>query len=118
VALGGQDVFVNVVGGLRLTEPAIDLAVALAVVSSAPGLALADALAIVGEIGLSGELRSVGHAERRLTEAAKLGFRRAVVPATSLRRLPEVPGLRVIGARTIGQAWDVAVASDAPPPRS
>ena len=116
VALGGQDVFVNVVGGLRLTEPAIDLAVALAIVSSARGLALADDLAIVGEIGLSGELRSVGHVERRLTEAAKLGFRRAVVPTTSLRRLPEVRGLRVIGARTIGQAWDVAAGGAVAPP--
>jgi DNA repair protein RadA/Sms len=112
VALGGQDIFVNVVGGLRLSEPAVDLAVALAIVSSARGLALADDLAIVGEIGLSGELRSVGHVERRLAEAAKLGFKRAVVPAASLRRLPKVPGLDVIGARTVGQAWDVAVTND------
>lgn len=107
--LGGQDIFVNVVGGLKLSEPAIDLAVALAIVSSARSLPIAEDLAIVGEIGLSGELRSVGHLERRLTEAAKLGYRRAVVPATSLRRLPGVPELQVLGARTLGQAWDVAV---------
>jgi DNA repair protein RadA/Sms len=106
--LGGQDVFVNVVGGLKLAEPAVDLAVALAVVSSARGLPLAEDLAIVGEIGLSGELRSVGHLERRLAEAAKLGFRRGLVPATSLRRAPEVPGLGLVGARTLGQAWDEA----------
>ncbi len=110
VALGGQDVFVNVVGGLKLTEPAVDLAVALAIVSSARGLPIADDLAIVGEIGLSGEIRSAGHLERRLQEAAKLGFRRAVVPAASARRLPTVKGLTVLGARTLGQAWDVAVA--------
>jgi DNA repair protein RadA/Sms len=112
VGLGGHDVFVNVVGGLKLAEPAVDLAVALAILSSARGLALAGDLAVVGEIGLSGEVRSVRHLERRLSEAAKLGFGRAVVPASSARRLPHGPALGVIGARTIGQAWDVAVGGE------
>jgi DNA repair protein RadA/Sms len=109
VPLGGHDVFVNVVGGLKLTEPAVDLAVAIALLSSARGLAVSPDLAIVGEVGLSGELRSVGHLERRLAEAAKLGFRRAVVPAAAMKRLTLPDGLAVTGARTIGEAWDVAL---------
>ena len=79
--LADQDVFVNVVGGLQVDEPAADLAVAVAIASSARNRPVAADLALVGEVGLSGELRSVGQLPRRLNEAAKLGFTRVLDPA-------------------------------------
>jgi DNA repair protein RadA/Sms len=87
VPLGGSDVFVNVVGGVRVEEPGADLAVALAVASAARGVALASAasapLAAFGELGLTGELRWVGHPERRLAEARKFGLEKVIVPPGS-----------------------------------
>jgi DNA repair protein RadA/Sms len=104
-----QDVFVNVVGGLRITEPAADLALALATASSFQNVALPSDLAAVGEVGLSGELRAVGHLSRRLNEAAKLGFTRCVVPATH-RRLGDTPlGMEIIPARSLSDALKVAL---------
>ncbi len=89
VAVGTADVFVNVAGGVRVDEPGADLAVALAVASAARGVAIGDAkpLACFGELGLTGELRSVPHADRRLAEARKFGLAPVVAP-------PEVPTLR------------------------
>jgi DNA repair protein RadA/Sms len=81
LALAGRDVYLNVAGGLRIQEPAADLAVAAALVSSAADVALPDGTVIFGEIGLTGEVRPVAQAEARLKEAAKLGFGRAIVPA-------------------------------------
>ena len=87
VGVGTADVFVNVVGGVRVEEPGADLAVALAVASAARGVALgadeAQPLACFGEVGLTGELRSVGHPERRLAEAEKFGLRAIVGPPGS-----------------------------------
>jgi len=80
LALGGNDVYLNVAGGLRINEPAADLAVAAALVSSLMGRALPAATVAFGEIGLSGEVRAVSQAEARLKEAAKLGFSRALAP--------------------------------------
>ena len=80
VSLYDQDVYLNVAGGLRVDEPSADLAAALAIVSSVRDRAVPTDLVAVGELGLSGELRGVGQLEQRLREAAKLGFRRALVP--------------------------------------
>ncbi len=107
--LGNRDVFVNVVGGLKVSEPAADLALALAVVSSSQNAPVPADLAVIGEIGLSGELRSVSQLERRLAEAEALGFRRALVPQVGLKGT-KVGGLKVLGARTLGQALDLALA--------
>jgi DNA repair protein RadA/Sms len=92
VGAGSADVFVNVVGGVRVEEPGADLAVALAVASAARGVPLqagarSGPVACFGELGLTGELRSVGHADRRMSEAAKFGLRGVVCPesATTLR---------------------------------
>jgi len=109
LSLGGQDIFVNVVGGMKVSEPAVDLAVAAAIASSMRGAPIAEDLAIIGEVGLSGELRSVGHIERRLAEAANLGFKRAVVPSGTLRGRVNTQGVKAVGARTLGQALDVAL---------
>jgi DNA repair protein RadA/Sms len=100
-----QDVYLNVVGGLRIDEPAADLAAALAIVSSVRDRSLPGELVVLGEVGLSGELRSVGQLEKRLREAEKLGFLRAVVPSGSRGRLPaKVGGLEVIAASTLREA--------------
>jgi DNA repair protein RadA/Sms len=104
-----QDVFVNVVGGLRISEPAADLALALAIASSFQNKPLPADMAAVGEVGLSGEIRTVSHLSRRLHEAAKLGFSRCIVPAThrTVRDVPE--GMKVIPARSLADALAAAV---------
>jgi DNA repair protein RadA/Sms len=95
VRTGGADVFVNVVGGVRVDEPGCDLAVALAVASASRGVPLRGTpRACFGELGLTGELRWVGHPERRLEEAAKHGLREVIAPAESGRLACEVPTLR------------------------
>ncbi len=110
--LGDEDVFANVIGGLQVDEPAVDLAVAVAIASSVRDTPVPADMAFVGEVGLSGELRAVGQLEARLKEAAKLGFRRCVVPKTVRRRSDELPeGLDVLPARSVHQAIDLALAS-------
>lgn len=110
--LSDQDVFVNVVGGMRIIEPAADLAIAAAIASSFRSLPVAADLAILGEVGLSGELRSVGQLTRRLHEAAKLGFTRALAPRNMLKRGETLPkDIEVVGARTLREALDVALVS-------
>lgn len=107
--LGEQDVFVNVVGGLRVHEPAVDLAVAVAVASSYYNRPVSSDLAIFGEVGLAGELRSVSQGDRRLREAAKLGFRRGLMPRTRGDRRTEVEGAQMVMARSVSEAIDVAL---------
>lgn len=101
--LGEQDVFVNVVGGLRVSEPAADLAVAAAIASSMRDRPLQAETVLIGELGLSGELRAVGQMSARLKEAANLGFKTAVVPARLRRNEPWPKNIQVIEARSIQQ---------------
>jgi DNA repair protein RadA/Sms len=109
--LGDQDVFANVIGGLRIDEPASDLAVAVAIASSVRDAPVAADLALVGEVGLSGELRAVGQIAGRLNEAGKLGFRRCIVPKAIRRRPEQFPeNLQVIPARSLPQALEIALA--------
>jgi DNA repair protein RadA/Sms len=102
VGLYDHDVYLNVVGGLRIEEPAADLAAALAIVSSARDHALPSDMVAVGEVGLSAELRSVPQLEARLREAAKLGFARALVPRGA--SLPRVPALSLTPVATLRDA--------------
>lgn len=104
-----QDVFVNVIGGLQVEEPAADLAVAMAIASSVRDIPVPADLALVGEMGLSGELRAVGQLTARLKEAAKLGFRRAIIPKTVRRGEPFPDGIEIIQARSAHEAIDVAL---------
>ena len=107
--LHDQDVFVNVVGGLKINEPAVDLSVAVAIASSFRDTPVAHDLAIIGEIGLSGELRSVSQPMKRLNEAARLGFKRCLLPR-SVRVSKDRPAeLEVVTARSLGEALDVAL---------
>jgi len=105
--LGGHDVLANVAGGLRIAEPAVDLAVALALASSLYQTPLPDDLVAVGEVGLSGEVRPVRHLARRLQEAGRLGFRRALVPAR--QDAPPPDGMDLLPVSTVQQALRVAL---------
>ncbi len=107
--LAEQDIFVNVIGGLKIDEPAADLAVAVALASSYLDRPVPADLAIVGEIGLSGELRAVSQLPLRLNEAAKLGFKRIIVPRARRQDDLNVKGLEVIPVRNIAEAFRVAV---------
>jgi len=105
-----MDVFVNVVGGLRIQEPAADLAVAAAIASSIKDQAIPADMALIGELGLSGELRAVSQIERRLREAAKLGFKRVVVPKRLRRGAAPIKGLEAVAARTLQEALKAILA--------
>ena len=106
IAMADQDVFVNVVGGLRVEETAADLALLMAALSSFRDRPVPSDLVCFGEVGLSGEVRPVYNGEERIHEAAKHGFRRAVVPrANQPRRVPE--GLEVIPVNRVAEAFDV-----------
>ncbi len=110
VSLQDKDVFVNVIGGLQIDEPAADLSVAIAVASSVKDRPVHADMAFVGEIGLSGELRAVGQMEARLKEAAKLGFKRCVVPRPRGREAKGYPKeMELIGCRTLHEAMEVAL---------
>ncbi|MBX6771780.1 MAG: DNA repair protein RadA [Chloroflexi bacterium] len=102
LGLANQDIYVNVAGGLRISEPAADLATAVAIVSSYRETPVDPSLALIGEVGLSGELRRVRDVDRRIVEAERLGFRRCLVPSGSPRRSPG-PGstIEVITAETL-----------------
>ncbi|WP_113906517.1 DNA repair protein RadA [Aliidiomarina celeris] len=106
LALGDQDVFVNVVGGVRITETSADLALLLAIVSSFKDQELPRDLIVFGEVGLSGEIRPVPNGSERINEAAKHGFSRAIVPIANVpKKAPE--GMSVQGVRTISEALEL-----------
>ncbi len=107
--LGEQDVFVNVVGGLRVNEPAADLAIAVAIASSMRDVSVRADAVLIGEVGLSGELRWVGQMNARLREAAKLGFRLAIVPRRIRRSEPWPEGIEVKEARSLRGALNLAL---------
>ncbi|MBK6327348.1 MAG: DNA repair protein RadA [Chloroflexi bacterium] len=110
VPLYDKDVFLNVIGGLQIDEPAADLAIAIALTSSVKDRPIHADMAFVGEVGLSGELRAVSQLEVRLREAAKLGFKRCVVPRPTRKSGLTIPdGLEVIGCRTLAEAIQAAL---------
>lgn len=111
--LAEQDVFANVVGGLRIEEPAADLALAAAITSSLRDVPVRADAVLIGEVGLSGELRRVGHMATRLQEAAKLGFKTAIIPrrVSSAEPLPET--IQIQEARSLREALHLALVTDA-----
>ena len=104
IPLQSMDVYVNIAGGIRVSEPACDLGVAVAVASSARGEPLPQDTVVFGEIGLAGELRSVAHTSERLVEAARLGFRKAVVPLPRKGGGTVAAGIEVVGVQTVQEA--------------
>jgi DNA repair protein RadA/Sms len=106
---GNSDVFVSVAGGIRITEPAADLGLALSIVSNAHNRPMPDGLVVIGELGLTGEVRRVGQLERRLHEAARHGLTRALIPAGARAGRPS--GLDVVEVRTVADAVSAAFPS-------
>ncbi len=104
--IGASDVFVNVAGGLRLDEPAVDLAVIAALTSSHNDRPLDPHTAVFGEVGLGGEVRGVVAAQARIAEARQLGFRRIVLPAANTDRLTDTADIEIVGAERVEQALD------------
>ena len=107
--LGDQDVFVNVVGGIQVEEPAADLAVAAAIASSMRDVPVKADTVLIGEVGLSGELRLVGQMPTRLMEAAKLGFKTAIVPKSIRKAEPWPKGINVVEVRSLREAIEHAL---------
>lgn len=107
--LGQSDVYANVTGGLRLTEPAVDLALAVAVASSARDIPVPPGMVVLGEVGLAGEVRGVSQAERRVKEAARLGFERVIL-AQRDAKLVKNGDIKTMGVRTVSEAIKLALA--------
>jgi DNA repair protein RadA/Sms len=112
LGLGGQDIIASVVGGLRVHEPAADMGLALALASSYRDRPIPRDLVAVGEVGLSGELRSVPQLERRLAEAERLGFQRCLLPQAALRRGAPGTAMRLLPATTLREAVRLALAAE------
>ncbi len=102
-----QDVYINVAGGLELSEPAADLALCVAVASSLRDQAVGPEVAVMGEVGLAGEVRTVPQCERRVAECVRLGFTTLVVPKSNVRHIQVPQGVRLIGVDTVMQALSV-----------
>ncbi len=99
--LGGMDIFVNVVGGLKLIEPAADLGVIATIVSSLKDVPIEPKIFVFGEVGLSGEIRAVAQAETRIKEAAKIGFRQAVIPCGNAEKMKDDFGMMISGVKNV-----------------
>jgi len=104
VNTGAQDVFVNIAGGIRIDEPAADLGVATSIVSSLRDVPVDSQTVAIGEIGLGGEIRTIAHCEKRVQEAAKLGFKTIVVPKTNAKKMKSSNGIAIVGVETIQEA--------------
>ncbi len=105
------DAYINVVGGLRLDEPATDLSVALSLISSLKDTPIRDDTLVIGEIGLGGELRTVSYCEQRIKEAERLGFKRCIIPKHNLKTLSDgfKGNIEIVGARNVNEAFNAAV---------
>ena len=110
--LSGQDIIVNVAGGFKISEPAADLPLVLAMASSLYNSPLDAEIFAFGEVGLSAEIRAVSQAQRRVTEAARLGLKKCILPETSLEGLTIPKGIKVIGVRTLRQAINAVLSRD------
>jgi DNA repair protein RadA/Sms len=104
--LSDCDAYVNIAGGLRMTEPAIDLGIVLAIISSKKDIVIDDRTICFGEVGLSGEVRGVNMAEQRVLEAQKLGFETCILPQVSLASLKAIKGIRLIGVKNVQEACE------------
>jgi DNA repair protein RadA/Sms len=111
LSLAGDDVYLNIAGGMTVDEPAADLSVVAAVASSVRNRGLAPSTAIFGEVGLSGEVRGTPQAALRVREALQMGFTRIILPAANLDPAePILPGIELVGVKTLGEALDALIA--------
>lgn len=105
--LSGYDAYVNIAGGIRMNEPAVDLGIIMAVASSYKNRPVSEDTIVFGEVGLSGEVRAVTMPEQRVAEAKKLGFKVCVVPEVSLKSIDKVEGIEVIGVKSVNQTMNL-----------
>jgi DNA repair protein RadA/Sms len=104
--LMGHDIFINVAGGVKIDEPAVDMAIVAAVASSFLDRPIQKGTVILGEIGLTGEVRAIGRVETRVAEAKKMGFNRCIVPKSNLKRTTGMKGIKLIGVKTVSEAME------------
>ncbi len=104
--LMGHDIFINVAGGVKIDEPAVDMAIVAAVASSFLDRPVQKGTVILGEIGLTGEVRAIGRVETRVAEAKKMGFNRCLVPQSNLKRTTGMKGIKLIGVKTVSEAME------------
>ena len=104
--LMGHDIFINVAGGVKIDEPAVDMAIVAAVASSFLDRPIQKGTVILGEIGLTGEVRAIGRVETRVAEAKKMGFSRCLVPQSNLKRTTGMKGIKLIGVKTVSEAME------------
>ena len=102
-----QDVYINVAGGLELSEPAADLALCMAVVSSLKDMPVGGDVAVMGEVGLAGEVRAIPQCDRRMAECQRLGFTTIVLPRENMKRIARPEGVKLVGVDTVMQAISV-----------
>jgi len=102
--LMGYDIFMNVAGGVKVSEPAVDLAVVSAIASSFLDKAMPENTVVLGEVGLTGEVRAIGQIDNRISEIKKMGFTRCLVPDTNLKRIPKIGGIEITGVKTVVEA--------------
>ena len=110
--MSGQDIIVNVAGGVKINEPAADLPLVLAMASSLYNCPLDPELFAFGEVGLSAEIRAVSQAQRRVSEAARLGLKRCLLPESCLEGLTIPDGVKAIGVRSLRQAVNAVLSKD------
>jgi DNA repair protein RadA/Sms len=104
--LMGYDIFMNVAGGVRVIEPAVDMAIVSAIASSFLDKPISDGTVVIGEVGLAGEIRAIGHVDTRIAEAKKMGFKRCLIPDSNLKRIPDIDGIKVSGISKVSEAVD------------
>lgn len=104
IHLSSSDAYVNIVGGMKLNEPAIDLGIVMAIVSSYKNRPIDEKTIVFGEVGLSGEVRAVSMVENRIAEAKKLGFETCVIPEVSKQVIKNMTGIKIIGVKNISDA--------------
>ena len=102
--LSNYDAYVNIAGGIKMNEPAIDLGIIMALVSSYKNRAIDEKMIVFGEVGLSGEVRAVSMPEQRVSEAKKLGFQTCIVPEVSVETVKNIKGIEIVGVKNISEA--------------
>ncbi len=105
--LSGNDIFINVAGGVKVDEPAVDIGIVSAIASSFLNRSVPGGVIVLGEIGLTGEIRAIGHVETRVSESKKMGFTRCLVPFGNLKRMSTVSGIELTGVKTVSEVMQV-----------
>ena len=105
--IGNCDAYVNIAGGIKIQEPAIDLGIAMAIVSSYKNRAIDSGVIAIGEVGLSGEVRAVSQIQGRVQEAKKLGFTTCIIPRVCMDSVKEMKGIKIIGVGNVREAMDL-----------